>query len=75
MSAAIENRRRIAVDYLAREWPVIPVAGKAALVKWGPFQHRLPTQEELETWPWDRATGVAIVIGPGLWQHHPFLWV
>jgi hypothetical protein len=43
---------RAATDCLARGWAVVPVmsGGKRPLVRWEPFQNRLPTKEEVEAW-------------------------
>src|SRR5262249_12875240 len=42
---------------------------------WGAYQERLPTADEVAAWPWQQATGLAVVVGPALWQHHAYLWV
>ena len=41
-----------AAAYLARGWSVIPLAAreKRPLVRWEPFQHRLPAPAELAAW-------------------------
>src|SRR5215217_1171522 len=62
-------------EYRERSFPVVPVIGKEAIVKWKSYQERLPTKDEMERWRWDDATGLAIVIGPGLWANHRYLWV
>lgn len=64
-----------ALDYLARGWPVVPVTGKRPAIPWGEYQSRPPSRDEFETWDWSRATGLAIIIGPALWQAEPGLWV
>jgi hypothetical protein len=74
MSDAARSRTEVAAAYLAKGWPVVPVDGKAVIVKWGTYQDRLPTADELASWPWGRATGLAVVIGSALWQRHPNLW-
>jgi hypothetical protein len=74
MSAAAEPFATIAADHVADGWPVVPVAGKAVIVKWGIYEDRLPTGDELAAFPWRRATGLAVVVGPALWQTHPNLW-
>jgi hypothetical protein len=64
----------VAAGHLDEGWPVVPVAGKAVIVKWKAYQDRLPTPDELVSWPWSRATGLAVVIGSALWQRHPYRW-
>jgi hypothetical protein len=64
----------VASEYLAEGWPVVPVVGKSVIVKWAAYQDRLPTTGELVSWPWRRATGIAVVIGPAFWQSHPNVW-
>lgn len=46
---------------------VLPVIGKSpeSFGKWTKFYSRLQTLEELEAYKWKRATGIAIVLGPG----------
>jgi hypothetical protein len=60
--------------YLDRGWPVVPVSGKAVIVKWGAYQERPPTPDDLAGWPWEQATGLAVVIGPAYWVSHPRCW-
>jgi len=60
------SARQAAFTYLARGWSVIPAqAGeKRPLVRWEDFQHRLPTEDELQKWfaRWPDAN-IAIVTG------------
>lgn len=62
----LTNAGQSAREYLARGWPVVPIAtgGKQPLVRWQPFQTRLPTPDEVEEWyrDWPDA-GVGIVTG------------
>lgn len=55
-----------ALSYLARGWAVVPVVprSKRPLVRWEPYQHRLPTGEEVREWfgRWPDAN-IAIVTG------------
>ncbi|MCS7256456.1 MAG: AAA family ATPase [Thermomicrobium sp.] len=44
-------------------------------VRWQPFVERFPTETELDSFEWHRATGLAIVLGPATWQGWPYLWV
>ena len=43
---------RAALACLARGWSVIPVKAfaKRPIVRWEPFQNRLPTREEVDGW-------------------------
>jgi len=43
-------------------------------VRWQPFVERFPSDAELEAAEWQRATGLAVVLGPGTWQAWPHLW-
>lgn len=69
------KRIQRALEYLWDGYPVIPIKDKLPLVQWKEYQTRLPTDEEVAGWPWDRATGMALVIGDALWEKHPGLWV
>lgn len=46
------------------DWPVFPVSGKKPLVRWKPYQTRLPTEAEIDEWEerWPDA-GVALATG------------
>jgi hypothetical protein len=44
---------------------VIPVIGKIPIGSWKQYQDRLITFEEMESFPWDRATGIAVINGVG----------
>lgn len=67
-----------ALDYLAKNWPVIPCrlwfknpgdtrAEKIPLVRWKPYQDALPTPQELTKWftQWPTAQ-LGLVTGPGV---------
>jgi hypothetical protein len=43
-------------------------------VRWQAFIERFPTDAELEAFEWERATGLAVVLGPGTWLAWPYLW-
>jgi predicted nucleic acid-binding Zn ribbon protein len=43
-------------------------------IRWQPFTERFPTDAELEAFEWERATGLAVVIGPATWRTWPHLW-
>jgi hypothetical protein len=43
-------------------------------VRWQPFIERFPTDAELEAFEWQRATGLAVVVGPATWLAWPYLW-
>lgn len=62
-----ESLRRAAESFLARNWSIIPLAGKRpALASWKEFQTRRPTSREVADWfsPQRRnLTGVGIVTG------------
>jgi len=45
-----------------------------SLVRWQAFVERFPTDAELEAAEWERATGLAVVIGPATWQVWRHLW-
>lgn len=57
-----------ALAYLRRGWPIFPLAAgtkDSPLVKWGPFQDRLPTEAEIREWwtKWPDAN-IAMATGP-----------
>lgn len=39
-----------ALHYLSQGLPVFPVQGKTPLIKWGTYQERLPSEEEIKEW-------------------------
>jgi hypothetical protein len=43
-------------------------------VRWQPFIERPPSDAELEAFEWEKATGLAVVIGRASWQAWPYLW-
>jgi hypothetical protein len=45
-----------------------------SVVRWQAFIERFPTDAELEAFEWERATGLAVVLGPATWQAWPYLW-
>jgi DNA-binding transcriptional ArsR family regulator len=45
-----------------------------SLVRWQAFIERPPSDVELEAFEWERATGLAVVLGPGSWQVWRYLW-
>ena len=45
-----------------------------SLVRWQPFVERPPSDAELEAFEWERATGLAVVLGPASWRTWPYLW-
>jgi hypothetical protein len=46
------TRLKAAIGYLKRGWPIVAVAPRAKrpIVKWEPFQHQLPTEEQVRGW-------------------------
>jgi len=45
-----------------------------SLVRWQPFIERPPSDAELDAAEWQRATGLALVLGPASWRAWPYLW-
>ncbi len=45
--------------------PILVNADKKPLVKWRDYQAKPPTSAELESWPWPKAAGVAVLTGVG----------
>jgi len=63
-----DSRRAIlpaALKYLKRGWSVIPVGwDKKPLVKWKPYQERLPSEDEIRKWWGDYpVAGIALICG------------
>jgi hypothetical protein len=61
-----EPSGRAALAYLARGWAAVPIeaGAKRPLVRWEPYQHVLPSEQEIEHWfgQWPEAN-VGIVTG------------
>ena len=55
--------RDAAAEYRDAGLSVFAVSGKAPLTKWAEYSRRLPTQRELASMPWNRATGIALALG------------
>jgi hypothetical protein len=45
-----------------------------SLVRWQPFVERPPSDAEFQAFEWQRATGLAVVVGPATWLAWPYLW-
>lgn len=66
--------QHVAARYAARGLVVIPVRGKRAVIPWRDFVDRPPTEAEMARFPWDRATGLALILGPATWQTWRHAW-
>jgi predicted nucleic acid-binding Zn ribbon protein len=55
--------RQLAEQYLALGLPPVPIFKGRPTVLWQPYQHRLPTIEEIEQWRWEAADGLGLVLG------------
>jgi hypothetical protein len=42
--------------------------------RWQPFTERLPSDAEFQAFEWERATGLAVVLGPATWRTWPYLF-
>jgi hypothetical protein len=42
--------------------------------RWQPFVERPPSDAELQAFEWQRATGLAVVLGPATWRTWPYLF-
>jgi len=63
MTTSVSTLRKLATEYQSLGLPAIPIRQGRPLVSWDSYQHRLPTPEEVEQWPWERADGLGIVLG------------
>lgn len=61
----VKNTYSKALEYRERGWSVIPVGlDKRPKIKWQEYQHRLPTDEELESWFLENPNNnIAIITG------------
>ena len=50
--------KKAAKEYLARNWSVIPCRGKIPLGPWAEFQKRRPLIKEIDAWPEDANVGI-----------------
>jgi hypothetical protein len=66
--------RQLAEQYLALGLPPVPLFKGRPTVLWQPYQHRLPTIEEIEQWRWEAADGLGLILGhPN--PHGQYWWV
>ena len=63
MATSTATLQRLATEYQSLGLPVIPIRQGRPLVRWEPYQDRLPTPEEIEGWPWGQADGLAVITG------------
>jgi hypothetical protein len=63
MATSASTLQRLATEYQSLGLPVIPIRQGRPLVRWEPYQDRLPTPEEIEGWPWGQADGLAVITG------------
>ena len=70
-----ESIARAAEAYRTLGLQVVPVDGKRPLVPWRELVDRWLADDEFRALPWERATGLALVLGPATWRRFPGLWV
>jgi hypothetical protein len=60
------NTRDHALEYIKLGWPVVPIIPKTKkpLLKWKPFQTRLPSEEEITRW-WNKTPDASVAIITG----------
>ncbi len=63
MTTTADILRQAAGQYQGLGLPTIPAYRGRPLILWQPYQQRLPEPEEVEAWPWQRADGIAVVLG------------
>jgi hypothetical protein len=63
MRLSASTLQELALEYQSFGLPAIPAYRGRPLVLWRPYQHRLPEPEEVATWPWQKADGLAIICG------------
>ena len=51
----------VAKAYRIQGLPIVPLKGKQPLADWVKWQKQTQTEEELQSLPWDKADGFAIV--------------
>lgn len=62
--------------YIQQGYPVVAVTGKRPVVPWLAYCGRMPGEAELvKMFARPEVSGLALVIGPALWQRYPQLWV
>ncbi|WP_038040157.1 AAA family ATPase [Thermorudis peleae] len=64
-----------ASEYQSWGLPAIPIHQGTPLVKWERFKDRPPVPDDMTTWPWDRADGLAIICGHREPQSGKYWWV
>ena len=74
MHLSASTLQQLALEYQVLGLPAIPIHQGRPLVRWEPYQHRLPTIEEIEQWRWEAADGLGLVLGhPN--PHGKYWWV
>jgi len=63
MHRSASTLQRLATEYQSLGLPAIPIRQGRPLVRWEPYQDRLPEAEEIERWPWGQADGLAVITG------------
>lgn len=62
--------------YLGWGYPIVAVTGKRPVVPWLAYCGRMPGEAELgKQFARPEVTGLALVIGPAVWERHRYLWV
>lgn len=62
--------------YTEKGWPFVPVRGKKPAVSWQKFVTTAPTDDDVAEWfLLSGISGLALVIGPALWERAGYLWV
>lgn len=64
-----------AFEYIWRGWPVVPARRNKPIVQWTPLKTALPTDDDVASWPWRHADGLALVISDALYESLGYIYV